>query len=121
MAGARRGTNKTFSLAISDISPVGNVIDLPGIDASKPHCFLGVQFFADASGSAPAVPTVGSVVIEVKTINTTPLFEPVPGGTINASAPTTISWAANTIRVRATPSGVDVATHYRLVVTCNET
>ena len=117
----RRGPDKTFTLIQSGIVAVASTIDLDGIDASKPHCFAGLQFFADAQGSAPAIPGAGTVSIDILTLNTTPVFEDPPGNIINATALGTISWAANTLNVRATPTGITVATHYRLVVTCNET
>ncbi len=117
----RRGTNKTFTLITSDIVDISTAIDLDNIDASKPHCFVGAQFYSDAQGAAVATPTAGTVSIEVETINTSPVLEPIPDPTIEASAPCTRSWAANTRRVVATPSGIDVATYYSIKVTCNET
>lgn len=121
MSGGRRGTNKTFTLIESDIVTVGTSIELGKIDVSKPHCFAGVQFFTDATGDTPAVPTAGSVSIEVQTLNNFPRFEFPSGFQISAFTPTTVSWAANTLKVKATPTQIDIATHYRLVVTCNET
>lgn len=118
--GGRRGTDKTYSLIESDVTPIGSVINLPGIDITKAHCFAGVQFFSDAAGETVATPTTGTVVISVVTLNTV-IPENITSPTIDASLPTTVSWASNTRRVLATPNGVDVATHYKLVVTCNET
>lgn len=118
--GGRRGPNGIFSYKESPITVIGSAITISGIDMNKPHCFAGVQFFSDSGGTTPATPTAGTMEIEIKTINTN-LFEPAPGGTILGSEPLTVSWAANTKEVRATPANVDVATHYKLVVTCNET
>lgn len=120
MSGARRGRNEGIDVHQSDITPVGDTITLDNLNPVRPHCFAGLQFFADASGETPATPGAGTVQVNVRTINTTPNFEPTPVGTINAAAPETLSWAANTISVRATPTGITTATHYRLVVTCNE-
>lgn len=117
--GSRRGENKFVSVHESAVTAIGANIELDGIDMMRPHCFAGVQFFSDAAGTTPAVPTVGSVVIKVKTLNTQ-LFEQLVDGTITAAAPASVSWAANTTAVKAEPTGVDVATHYKLVVTCNE-
>ncbi len=119
--GARRGTNKTFSLFTSDIVAIGTEIILDGIDTSKPHCFVGAQFFADDQGAITAIPLAGSVVVKMQTLNTAPAYEDPPGGTIYPATPVTLSWAANTTKVKATPTGIDVATHWRLIVTCNET
>ena len=121
MSGARRGTDKTYSHIVSGISAVGDIINLGNIDVSKPHCFVGAQFFADGEGILQAIPDAGTVTIAVETLNTTPVVEDIPDGIIDATAPCTRSWAANTRRVIATPSGITVATHYRIVVTCNET
>jgi len=121
MGGARRGPNILMTDFISPIVAVGTPITITNVDTVKPHCFAGVQFFTDSSGSTQAIPGAGTVVITIKTFNTDPVFEPTPAGTITGAAPVTISWAANTLDVKATPSGITVATHYRLIVTCNET
>lgn len=114
--------NKFFTLIESDITPIATIIDMEQIDTIRPHCFAGIQFFADAEGTTQAIPTVGTVLIEVQTRNIVPVFESIQNGTLDLTQPlSTVSWAANTVRVRATPTGVDVATHYRLVVTCNTT
>lgn len=117
----RRGPNRIFSVIESDVTPVASPIVLTGVDTVRPHCFAGVQFFADAQGTIPAVPGAGTVAVTVQTINTAPVSEIIPDNVIDATAPTTLSWAANTQQVTATPTGITVATHYRLVVSCNET
>lgn len=117
----RRGPNRIMKTIQSDVAAIGETITLDGLDVTLPHCFAGVQFFADANGNSPATPGAGTVTIAVRTVNTNPVFEAPPSPTIDATAPTTISWAGNTQAVRATPSGITTATHYRLVVTCNET
>lgn len=121
MSGARRGTDKTVVYVESDVFAVGSVITLDGLDTIKAHCFAGIQFFNDAAGTVVATPTAGTILIEIRTVNTTPVFETIPANTVDATAPATISWAANTQAVRATPTGVVGATHYKLIVTCNET
>jgi len=109
-----------FTQIVSDVTAIDVAIELDKIDATKPHCFVGVQFFTDITGSTKAVPTTGTVAITVRTVNTD-LFEIVPDNVIQASAPTTKSWAANSRSIKAVPDSIDVATHYKLVVTCNET
>jgi len=113
--------NGTFALIESPIVTVGTTIDLEGIDAVKPHVFAAVQFFADALGATPATPGAGTVTITVETVNNTPILESPPEAVIDATDLTTVDWGANTKRVIATPAGITVATHYRLIVTCNET
>ena len=120
--GARRGTNKTFSLFVSDIVPVTETISLDGIDCSKPHCFAGVQFFASDDDTIPAIPTSGTVTIQIETLNTSPILESIPDNVIDIPLGLdTKSWAANTSRVVATPASIVGASHYRLAVSCNET
>lgn len=117
----RRGPNKILTVIYSGVIAIGDAIILDGIDNVKPHCFVGVQFFGDSLGATEAIPTMGTVDIKIQTLNTAPRYEDPPLPQILAVDPTTISWAANTLKVKATPTGIDVATHYRLVVTCNET
>lgn len=116
---ARRGTNKLLTVYESDVVAVGETIELDGLDMGRPHCFVGAQFFSDAAGTTPAVPTAGTVTISVKTFNTQ-VYEPVADPVITASAPTTRSWSGNSIAVKAVPADIDVATHYKIVATCNE-
>ena len=113
--------NRTFTLIESPIVPIDTVIDLESIDAVKPHIFAGIQFFADAQGSAQAIPDAGSVMLTIETVNSSPTLEAPLNNFIDATNIKTADWAANTRRVVATPIGITVATHYRLVVTCNET
>lgn len=119
--GGRRGPNEILSLRESAVTPIGDAVTISDIEVFKPHCFAGVQFFSDAAGTTPAVAGAGTVVIKIQTVNTVPAFESIPDGVITAAAPTTLSWAANTLKVKAIPAGLTVATHYKLVVTCNET
>jgi hypothetical protein len=119
--GARRGANKTVAFIESAVFAVGSIITLGELDITKPHCFAGVQFFSDAAGTIPVVPSAGTVLIEIQTVNTAPVFEPPLNNLITASAPSTVTWAANTQSVRATPAGVTGTVYYKLVVTCNET
>lgn len=120
-APANRVENKTFTLIESEIAAVGDAITLDGIDAVKPHVFAGVQFFADSAGAAAATPGAGTVTLTIETVNTTPVTESPQNSIIDATDIKTCDWAANTQRVIATPAGITVATHYRLIVTCNET
>ena len=118
---ARKLEQPEFTFLESDIVPVGDQIISDAPDATQPHCFAGVQFFDDAAGKVPAVPSSGTVTIAIETVNTQPIFEAVPANIIDVAAPLTVSWAANTKRVRATPDSIAGATHYRLVVTANKT
>ncbi len=119
--GARRGTDKTFSLYYTDIVSVDTTLEISGLDMTKAHCFAAVQFFDDAVGDIAGTATAGSVTITAGTINNAPNYEPTIAGTIEAASPDTISWAANTIKAKAVPAGITGAIFYRMVVTCNET
>lgn len=112
--------NKGLTVIESDVTPVANVITLNGIAAHKRHCFVGAQFFADAQGQTQATPGAGSIAMAFQAVNTEPVFETVPSSPILGATPVTLAWEANTKTVRATPTGITVATHYRIVVTCNQ-
>ncbi len=118
--GARRGANKTITFVESALTAVGDSVTISNLDITRPHCFAGVQFFDDAEGLISATASDGTVLIEVQTVNTTPVFESVVDNLISAAQPTTITWSANTQAVRAIPSLITNAAFYKLVVTCNE-
>ena len=120
-APARARKYRTFTLIESEIVAVSVDTILDGIDTSKPHCFVAAQFFGDAEGTTVVTPTAGLLVINIQTVNNTPVFEKIETVTITASSPVTLDWSANTKAVRALVAGIATATHYRLVVTCNET
>lgn len=116
---ARRIKQPDFELIESDVVPVGDVITISGLRADFPRNFVGVQFFADAAGLIPATPGAGTVVVTIETINTEGVFEAITGDTITATAVTTINWDANSSKVKLTPAGITVATHYKAVWTGN--
>jgi len=118
MSGPRYDTG--FAVFESPVVSAATAIKL-GIDAGKTHCFLGAKFYSDAAGETPATPTGGTIAVDIQTLNSSPAYEPPPVSTIDASNPATLSWAANTDSVRATPSGVAGAAYWRILVTCNWT
>lgn len=113
--------NVDYTQIESEVVTIGTTILLDSIDAVKPHCFAGVQFFSDSEGLSSATPTAGTVQISINTVNTAPVFELPPVSIIDATSPSTINWSANTQRVAATPSAIVGAAFYRLVVTTNKT
>ena len=113
--------NGPFTLIESTIVSTTTTINLDDIDAVKPHCFAGVQFFDDALGETSASPTAGTVPFLIETVNTTPNLEAAPTASFNTQNLKTITWSGNTKSVQAMPSGITGAAFYRLVVTCNET
>lgn len=108
-----------FELNESDVVTVGTTITIAGIKAILPHNFVGAQFFSDAAGLVPVVPGAGTVAVTVETINSEGVFEAVPDNSIDATVPHTVSWDANTSRVRLVPAGVTTATHWKAVWTGN--
>jgi len=89
------------------------------------HCFIGCQFFTSDASSATATPTAGTMTIHVQTQNTrgedSGVWEAIPSNTITAATPVTRSWSGNTYAIRVSPASLDVATHWRIVVTGNRT
>lgn len=118
---AKRHKNKDFTLVESEVVAVADTIDLTGLAADYPHNFLGVQFFADAAGETPVTPGAGTAVVTVETINNENVFEAIPDSTIDATAPTTVSWDANSKSVKIVPTGITTATHWKAVWTGNRT
>jgi len=109
-----------FSIRESTVINASLGVLLTGIDIGRPRCFAGIKFFSDSDGLIPVTPTAGAITIEISTFNTHPVIEGFADNTIDASNPTTVSWAANTRSVKASPAGRVGANFYRLVVTCNE-
>lgn len=118
---AFKNENRDLATIFSAVVTVATTIELNNLFASNPHCFAGVEFFADAAGLIPATPGAGTITVTVGTANNGPLFEPAPDNVIDATAPTTVSWDGSTKSVKAVPSGVTTATHYRLLVTQHKT
>ncbi len=121
MTAFTRRKNKDFALVESVVVAVADTIDLTGLDSDFPHNFLGVQFFSDAAGLVPVTPGAGSGVVTVETINNENVFESIPDSTIDATAPSTVSWDANSKSVRIVPAGITTATHWKAVWTGNRT
>lgn len=103
----------------SDIEVVADTITITGLTSEMAHNFLGVQFFADSAGAAPATPGAGTIAVSVETENTTPVFEDPPDPAIDATAPDTLTWSGNTKSVKLIPTGITTATHWRALWTGN--
>ena len=118
-APARIIENKNFTLTESIIDTVTTPIDLEGIDATKPHCSAGIQFFDDAEGLIVATPSAGNIQVRYQTVNTVPVREKPTPIKVPAGAPETLVWTGNTISVRSSPFGVIGANFYRMRIVCN--
>lgn len=115
---------RSYAKLSSVIVPVATTITLGDdgyLDASIPHCFLGVEMFADAAGTTPATATGGTFTVAVKTLVSPQVAESVPSPVIDAANLSTTSWAANTSEVVVTPAGITGgAAYYRVNLTQNQ-
>ncbi len=122
--GSAFGDAVFFTREVSPIVAVASEIILPSIDAVRPHCFVGAEFFDDLAGTLPVLPSAGTLTFTVATLNSGQggqFFERITNGVIDFPDIMTCSWAANTTHVKAVPAGIVGATHFRIVVTCNTT
>lgn len=123
-----RGTSKTISasrrrmmtMQTPAVGPI-DIIEVTGLPADFPHNFLSVQFY-DASGDQ-IVPTAGTILLEIETVSGSPNFELMVDGVVDATNPATLTWAANTHSLRATPTGLEDGgvNSWRIVATFNRT
>ena len=97
------------------VEPVANVVTLEDIASDNPHNYASVQFY-DVNGDR-VTPTDGTVVLEIYS-QVSGVWEYIQGqassSTIQAATAETLSWAAPTWQVRATPSGITGAVSYRV-------
>jgi hypothetical protein len=104
----------------SDAAVLGDTITLDlsneGDFSALTHVFLGVQMF-DVSGD-PIVDSAGTFAITIQTLNTKQ-YEAPPTASIDATAPTTISWAANTFKIKVVPSSLSTTVTWKVVATAN--
>lgn len=91
-------------------------ITLSGDFSALTHVFLGVQMF-NVSGD-PIIDSAGSFAITIQTENTL-WYESPPTSSINATAPTTISWAGNTAKIKVAPTGLVDTVTWKVVATAN--
>ena len=112
-----------MELRESPIVTVGTTIILDISDPRRTHCFAGVALFNDADGDTVATPTAGSVAVAALTNVNPQAYEAASGSPIDVIVANRkqVSLAANPLKVRATPTGIAGATHYRLFAACNKT
>jgi hypothetical protein len=83
------------------------------------HCFLGVQMFGAGGDPAdPIVDSAGTFTVTIETLNTKRPESPTVS-VINATAPVTISWNANTHKITVVPATLSATVTYKVVVTAN--
>lgn len=91
-------------------------VELSGDFSALTHVFLGVQMF-DVGGDL-IVDSAGSFAVTLQTINTK-YYEAPPTATIDATAPATVSWAANTFKIKVVPSSLSDTVTWKIVATAN--
>lgn len=105
----------------SSIVTVDTTIELEIPDFRRTHCFAGIECFNDANGDTAATPTAGSVKVEATSWVNPQALEEASGSPISVviAEREQVSLAANPTLVKATPTGITGATHYRLLFTGN--
>ena len=106
-------------LIVSSDAASTDVVELANLPSFLTHIFLSVRFY-DAGGAA-VTPTGGTLSVEVQTLGNVPNWEDPPEPTIDATAPTTTDWAANTFGVRVTPTALTGVDHWAAYITMNKT
>lgn len=98
-----------------------DIIEVTGLPADFPHNFLSAQFYN--SDGDQIVPTAGTILLEIETVSGSPNFEAMIDGVVDARDPATLTWAANTHSLRATPTGLEDGgvNSWRIVATFNRT
>jgi hypothetical protein len=92
-----------------DLSTLGDFIALT-------HVFLGVQMFN--AGGSPIVDSAGTFTVTLQT-DATRRYESPVASVIDATAPTTISWAANTYKIKVVPATLSDTVTYKVVAVAN--
>ena len=103
---------------VSGAATSADTIDLSGLEAAFPHCFLGVKMFDGAGDEITDGSATGTFTVQVGTQNSGHLESP-PTSTIDAAAPVTVDWAGNTERVTVSLAGASGITTWQVVISMN--
>lgn len=105
----------------SDVVGKADTITLgPRLISASPHCFLGVEMFADAAGTTPATATAGTFTVAVLSTASPQKTEAPVGAAISAASLTQVDWQTNTDTVTVTPAGITGdALYWRVTITTN--
>lgn len=90
-------------------------MELDGEFRALTHVFLAV---VPLQAGVPAVDSTGTFTVTVQTLNQK-LYEAPVGSVIDATAPTTISWAGNTLKIKVVPAALTDTDTYEVIVTGN--
>lgn len=102
----------------SPIVAIGAVASISKVAPYAERHFIGVRYYADALGAGLAVPTAGTVLIEALD-ETTNQWTPTAAVLDATDLTDKESIAGNIKQVRATPTALNVATHYQLFCSSN--
>lgn len=100
------------------ITSTAGDLTLQGV-TTRAHVFIGVTF-TDNAGAA-VTPGAGTYTVTAETANNPGVFQPITNGTaVDATAAlTTLSVAANLLRVRVVSASITTATKLNIKVTAN--
>lgn len=111
---------KEYSERVSEVADVSSVASITNLSPALWLHNVAIRWYSEATGTTLATPTDGTVLIEVKN-KATEQWEAATNFSIEADDVTDLSSFNNTFtEVRATPTGVVGATHYRLVVVSHQ-
>jgi len=106
-------------LAVSDDATAADIVELTDLPIFLTHVFLSVRFYDGAD--AAVTPSAGTLAVEVQTLGNQPNWEDPGSAVIDATAPTTVDWAANTYGIRVTPTGLTGVDHFVVYISLNKT
>lgn len=92
-----------YALIRSESAGKTDYVQIDGLRASRMHWFLGVVMF-DVSGNE-IVDVAGSFAVQVKPWTTMQYDAPLVA-TIDAKTPVQVDWAAPTVGIKVTPTGL---------------
>ena len=112
-----RSKNGGYCFIISGAAGPTDTIELSDLPQSFPHVFAGVQMFN--IGGTQIIDSAGTFTVTMQTINSQQDETIDDGPTIDATAPTTSSAAANVTSVKMVPAALSDTVTWKMVVTCN--
>jgi len=112
----RASGNLDYAVFQSDIVALAAEASIAGIRSDLSNCFIGIKYFADSEGAAPATPGAGTV--QLSTVSISSLSEDL-GSAVDATGNAVTVAQGNFVSVKGVPTGLTVATHYRITISQN--
>jgi hypothetical protein len=107
------------SIRITRSGPIAEVLSINTNLVRYPHVFIGFSYFSDAALTIPATPGAGSIVV-VGVVAGAQDYSPFIDSPIDCTdLSDSANRAAPLLNVRATPTGITVATHYKMTLVGN--